>query len=265
MARVYAHFIILISFLFLSLGYSMQYNFFHKYKTMGEKNQNEWECIRCGKTDFLKSSSWYRTLNISFNVNTPSQLKTAYDFYGEFPFIIVNDDDHPLSKSLSDTLGPPISQPEMILNLNDYKPNNFKNDEFKIIKNETHEDIKLFAQSLGLFYKLDSDEQEALLLPKTLKILNSYTSFMALLKGIPIGVISYYLDDHGVVSISNLAVDEKFRRQGVGRMLTDYALNNAYQHQAVLAILIASNEGEKLYQSMGFKTTKTWHLYFPKK
>jgi GNAT superfamily N-acetyltransferase len=264
MARVFAHFIILISFLFLSLGYSMQYNFSHLYKTMAEKNSKEWKSEHKDNTDFLKSSSLFRMFNISFNVTTSIQLKAAYNFYNEYPFIIINDDDHELSKDLSDSLGAPFSQPEMILDLTTYKPSYENQNKLDIKKVESADDLKLFAQTLAIFYKLDSDSQKALLLPGSLEFLNTYTSFMALLKGVPVAVISYYIDDHGVVSVSNLAVDENQRRKGIGSMLAHHAINDAHHNHATIAALIASPDGEKLYKTIGFKTTKIWHMFFPK-
>jgi ribosomal protein S18 acetylase RimI-like enzyme len=67
-----------------------------------------------------------------------------------------------------------------------------------------------------------------------------------------VGTGSVLLHD-GVSWLGTILVDPDFQKQGIGRTITDYLVTYSKHHGAVSILLTASEQGERLYRSMGFR------------
>ena len=78
-------------------------------------------------------------------------------------------------------------------------------------------------------------------------------------KGVPMGFVVYYPGKDTVGQIVLLAVDEHYKKKGIGRKLMKYALNDL-QHQGMLEVELKVHSdnirARALYESLGF--TALW-------
>ncbi|MEV4618757.1 GNAT family N-acetyltransferase [Asanoa sp. NPDC049573] len=65
------------------------------------------------------------------------------------------------------------------------------------------------------------------------------------------------------IGIFNIAVPPEHRRRGYGRAATAAVLRDGYAAGARHAFLHATELGEPLYESMGFRTAQTWAVFLP--
>jgi GNAT superfamily N-acetyltransferase len=83
--------------------------------------------------------------------------------------------------------------------------------------------------------------------------------------GHPVGhaLVNLTSDRLGVAGIYDMGVDEGERRRGIGRALTEEALQLAAANGCAAATLNATHEGERLYRTLGFRSVgaaQTWWL-----
>lgn len=79
--------------------------------------------------------------------------------------------------------------------------------------------------------------------------------FVAELDGAIVGIIGFR-DIAGEGEITNVVVDENFRRMGIGKMLVDEALKQADKlgvSDVTLEVRVSNESAIKLYESFGFK------------
>ena len=120
--------------------------------------------------------------------------------------------------------------------------------------------IREIARNYPLTLLLSADPD----IRKIEKYLNKGRCFGAFLKETVIG--EYVLKDikNGAAEIMNLAVDEKFKRRGVGRELIENAIERA-RGEGFRVLEIATGKDtmpQRFYESCGFKVYETDEGYF---
>jgi GNAT superfamily N-acetyltransferase len=65
----------------------------------------------------------------------------------------------------------------------------------------------------------------------------------------------------GIVGVWSVASSEKARRRGLARATLNTALKHAYSLGGKIAVLLSSEDGKKLYTSMGWNEVEIWQLW----
>ncbi len=75
--------------------------------------------------------------------------------------------------------------------------------------------------------------------------------FVAWLEGRPVGAVEVFVGSEGA-GIHGLSVLEGFERRGIGSALIDHACHDARRSRATTMVLLATTEGQRLYERRGF-------------
>lgn len=67
-----------------------------------------------------------------------------------------------------------------------------------------------------------------------------------------------YFNDSNVGRLRHLYVGSSWRRQGIGRLLTERIIHEARQHYRLLTLRTDTLEADRFYQKLGFKTQQNW-------
>ena len=116
--------------------------------------------------------------------------------------------------------------------------------------------LNIESQALNKYYSTGTTKSA------TTKYLNTETILLAYLKKNFIGKISYYKNNNNV-HISGLVIDDKYRGNGYGRILTKYVIElHPLINKFSLTVHPLNMHAKNIYLNMGFKTKKVIDNYY---
>jgi GNAT superfamily N-acetyltransferase len=201
----------------------------------------------------LKTPTMAPNLNICWGLSGPEDLQKARTFYKGKTFGYIEEDvSIPCSFSFPAQISVEII--EMILT----KPVSFQeplHPTCKINLIENDEGVKVWAALAEKIFSLNPTDGIAFVGPASR--LAGADFFVAYENETPVGIGHVYLDENGLACIFSIGVCEEFRRQGIGTALMKWSINRAIHKKARSIALHASQEGLKLYETLGFRSLRT--------
>ncbi|MBI2775475.1 GNAT family N-acetyltransferase [Candidatus Dependentiae bacterium] len=225
-----------------------RYNFSKLWEKLG------WPTTKIGNAEFFLGPIKCGYFNAAWNIRNEEEFKSAQDFFKGNRFYIQHLPDQ-LDVNISKWFKTPVTRLEMALDISSFV---FQKDseEFSIRAVTNEEELNDFAQLFAPAFSLSIDE--ALIALKPMSTVSTF--FVAYYQDETVGRAQLFIDDHGTAGIWMVFVKEGFRKQGIGRALTQKCLRLAKDCGAITAVLNATPPAESLYLKMGFKPKQLWHL-----
>jgi ribosomal protein S18 acetylase RimI-like enzyme len=114
------------------------------------------------------------------------------------------------------------------------------------------DDLDLYVKTLAEGFEAPYELFQVLADPTVGKI-DGYTLYLAELDGVPVGTGMTALDDD-LIGIFNMSTLPAYRRRGYASAVTTELVRAGFAAGATTAYLYASEMGEPVYESVGFRT-----------
>lgn len=219
------------------------------WNTLAHTKQ-EWKILRKDTFVCLKPPIKFKYLNLAWGIKTLKALEEAQNFFQENDFIIYSEEN-----VLDNHLLKMDQEVEMQLSLDDFSAHALP-ENVKISKVKTEEDFEKFINISAQIFLIPKSDFYQFLYPAR----HITPMFLAWCDDKPVGTSQFYKDTHQFAGLQTIGVLEEFRRQGIGRALTEACLVEAKSQGCILAGLCASEEGSKLYKTINFSSYKKWRL-----
>lgn len=121
--------------------------------------------------------------------------------------------------------------------------------------------LAVFRRILSNVFYLSISEVNLVLGEKTLQI-PYVRHYLAWVGNVPVGTASLVLQD-GVAGVWNVGTLPEYRHKGVAATLMHHILREARADGFGKSMLLASNEGQPLYNRLGYKTLSHIRVYVP--
>ena len=219
-----------------------------------------WSIFESGDLLALKSPAAIPLVNFVWGKVCSDNLARVKAFYGNCDFYWI------LTKSQKELLDGATQQqleefPEMIMDLSSYQIQMDKSSEVSVVKVQRTDELQLWTETAIATFGFAENDFKAFFYP-LIDIANCIP-LLIYYGGKPAATAMVYCTS-SVAGIYAMSTKSEFRRLGLGRVAVNECLAIAKELDLDYAFLYASEDGQKLYQSMGFKISQILYEYsFP--
>jgi ribosomal protein S18 acetylase RimI-like enzyme len=219
-----------------------------------------WSIFESGDLLALKSPAAIPLVNFVWGKVCSDNLARVKAFYGNCDFYWI------LTKSQKELLDVATQQqleefPEMIMDLSSYQIQMDKSSEVSVVKVQRTDELQLWTETAIATFGFAENDFKAFFYP-LIDIANCIP-LLIYYGGKPAATAMVYCTS-SVAGIYAMSTKSEFRRLGLGRVAVNECLAIAKELDLDYAVLYASEDGQKLYQSMGFKISQILYEYsFP--
>lgn len=222
-----------------------------------------WKILESSNLLALKSPAAIPLVNFVWGEVSDDNLARVKAFYGncDFYWILTKPQKELLDGVIQLHFHTPEEFPEMIMDLSSYQIQMDKRSEVSVVRVQRTDELQLWTETaIATFGFTESDFKEFFY--PLIDVANCIP--LLIYYGEKPAATAMVYCDSSVAGIYAMSTNSEFRRLGLGRAAVNECLAIAKELGLDHAVLYASEDGQKLYQSMGFKISQMLYEYsFP--
>ena len=219
-----------------------------------------WSIFESGDLLALKSPAAIPLVNFVWGKVCSDNLARVKAFYGncDFYWILTKSQQELLDGVTHQQFHTPVEFPEMIMDLSSYQLQMDKSSEVSVVKVQRTDELQLWTETAIATFGFTENDFKEFFYP-LIDVANCIP--LLIYYGEKPAATAMVYCGSSVAGIYAMSTKSEFRRLGLGQVAVSECLAIAKEFKLDYAVLYASEDGQKLYQSMGFKTSQMLYEY----